>query len=175
MAGHVAGHQPQKPPPCDDAHTSRWSRRGDCQYLFFVTTAVIGRVSDAELACCARAFDEAATIMPSTDSGVSTATQPGWPCSATSMCIWRYETIPAMRASSPRKRRRPPDPLVGTPAHRAPPRTSSPMSAGMYVAADSPLGHPYRGNFPYNRHHLNTRPHPVAAGPSWPLPAGRRP
>ena len=44
---------------------------------------------------------EAATIMPSTDSGVSTATQPGWPCSATSMCIWRYETIPAMRASSP--------------------------------------------------------------------------
>ena len=63
MAGHVAGHQLQKPRPCDDAHTSRWSRRGDCQYLFFVTTAVIGRVSDAELACCARAFDETAPAL----------------------------------------------------------------------------------------------------------------
>ena len=50
MAGHVAGHQLQKPRPRDDTHTSRWSRRGGCQYLFFVTTAVIGRVSDAELA-----------------------------------------------------------------------------------------------------------------------------
>ena len=61
--GHVAGHQLQKPRPRDDAHTSRWSRRGGCQYLFFVTTAVIGRVSDAELACCARAFDEAAPAL----------------------------------------------------------------------------------------------------------------
>ena len=63
MAGHVAGHQLQKPRPRDDAHTSRWSRRGGCQYLFFVTPAVIGRVSDAELACCARAFDEAAPAL----------------------------------------------------------------------------------------------------------------
>src|SRR5215475_11355703 len=43
----------RKTRPRDDAHTSRWSRRGGCQHLFFVTTAVIGRVSDAELACCA--------------------------------------------------------------------------------------------------------------------------
>jgi len=62
MAGHVAGHQLQKPRPRDDAHTSRWSRRGGCQYLFVVTTAVIGRVSDAEFAC-ARAFDEAAPAL----------------------------------------------------------------------------------------------------------------
>ena len=59
----MAGHQLQKPRPRDDAHTSRWSRRGGCQYLFFVTTAVIGRISDAELACCARAFDEAAPAL----------------------------------------------------------------------------------------------------------------
>src|SRR5215813_8462001 len=55
--------QLQKPRPRDDARTSRWSRRGGCQYLFFVTTAVIGRVSDAELACCARASDEAAPAL----------------------------------------------------------------------------------------------------------------
>src|SRR5262249_44695645 len=30
---------------------------------------------------------EAATIIPSTDSGVSAATQPGWPCSSTSVCM----------------------------------------------------------------------------------------
>ena len=59
----MAGHQLQKPRPRDDAHSSRWSRRGGCQYLFFVTTAVIGRVSDAELAYCARAFDEAAPAL----------------------------------------------------------------------------------------------------------------
>jgi hypothetical protein len=32
---------------------------------------------------------EAATIIPSTDSGVSAATHPGWPCSSTSRCICR--------------------------------------------------------------------------------------
>lgn len=30
---------------------------------------------------------DAATIIPSTDNGVSAATQPGWPCSATSKCM----------------------------------------------------------------------------------------
>jgi hypothetical protein len=30
---------------------------------------------------------DAATIIPSTDSGVSAATQPGWPCSSTSRCM----------------------------------------------------------------------------------------
>jgi hypothetical protein len=32
---------------------------------------------------------DAATIIPSTDNGVSAATHPGWPCSATSVCICR--------------------------------------------------------------------------------------
>jgi hypothetical protein len=32
---------------------------------------------------------DAATIMPSTDRGVSAATQPGWPCVATRACMWR--------------------------------------------------------------------------------------
>ena len=32
---------------------------------------------------------DAATIMPSTDSGVSAATHPGCPCLTTSMCICR--------------------------------------------------------------------------------------
>jgi hypothetical protein len=32
---------------------------------------------------------DAATIIPSTDSGVRTATQPGSPCSSTSRCICR--------------------------------------------------------------------------------------
>ena len=31
----------------------------------------------------------AATIMPSTDSGVSAATQPGCPCTSTSVCMYR--------------------------------------------------------------------------------------
>ena len=37
--------------------------------------------------------------------------------------------------------RRPPDPDVRPPGHRGPPRTSSPVIAGMYVPADSLLGH----------------------------------
>jgi len=32
---------------------------------------------------------DAATIMPSTDSGVSAATHPGWPCDSTSRCMCR--------------------------------------------------------------------------------------
>lgn len=44
---------------------------------------------------------DAATIMPSTDSGVSAATQPGWPCSSTSRCMCRYDTVPAISASKP--------------------------------------------------------------------------
>jgi len=32
---------------------------------------------------------EAATIIPSTDSGVSAATQPGCPCSSTNVCMCR--------------------------------------------------------------------------------------
>ena len=35
----------------------------------------------------------------------------------------------------------------------------------------SPLGHPNRGNFPQNRHRLNTRPG-LAAGPPRPPPRG---
>jgi WD40 repeat protein len=41
---------------------------------------------------------EAATIMPSTDSGVSAATHPGCPCPATSWCMCR--PVPAITASS---------------------------------------------------------------------------
>jgi hypothetical protein len=37
--------------------------------------------------------------------------------------------------------RRPPDPAIRPPAHRCPPRTSSPVIAGMYVAGESLLGH----------------------------------
>jgi len=37
--------------------------------------------------------------------------------------------------------RRPPDPAVRPPGHRSPPRTSSPVIAGMYVPGDSLLGH----------------------------------
>jgi hypothetical protein len=43
---------------------------------------------------------EAATIILSTDSGGSAATHPGWQCDATSMCICREETAPAISASS---------------------------------------------------------------------------
>ena len=32
---------------------------------------------------------DAATIIPSTDSGVNAATHPGWPCIATSACMCR--------------------------------------------------------------------------------------
>jgi hypothetical protein len=39
MAGHAAGHQLQKPRPCDDAHTSRWSRRGGCSTVASVRAA----------------------------------------------------------------------------------------------------------------------------------------
>jgi hypothetical protein len=43
----------------------------------------------------------AASIIPSTDIGVSAATYPGWPCSSTSRCICRYDTVPAISASMP--------------------------------------------------------------------------
>ncbi len=36
--------------------------------------------------------------------------------------------------------RRPPNPVVRPPGHRCPPRTSSPVMAGMYVPGDSLLG-----------------------------------
>jgi hypothetical protein len=44
---------------------------------------------------------DAATIIPSTDSGVSAATHSGWPCSTTSRCMCRKETVPAISASIP--------------------------------------------------------------------------
>jgi hypothetical protein len=40
--------------------------------------------------------------------------------------------------------RRPRDPAVRPPGHRRPPRTSSPVMAGMYVPGDSLLGHQNR-------------------------------
>src|ERR1017187_10977101 len=43
---------------------------------------------------------DAATIIPSTENGVSAATHPGCPCSSTSMCICKYETVAAISASS---------------------------------------------------------------------------
>jgi hypothetical protein len=43
---------------------------------------------------------DAATIIPSTESGVSAATQPGCPCRATSLCMCRWDTVPAISASS---------------------------------------------------------------------------
>jgi len=43
---------------------------------------------------------DAATIIPSTDSGVSAATHLGWPCNATRACMCRYDTVPAISASN---------------------------------------------------------------------------
>ena len=42
----------------------------------------------------------------------------------------------------------------------------------MYVPGDSPLGHPNRGNFPQNRHRLNTRPGRLPAAGAIPAPPG---
>lgn len=85
---------------------------------------------------------DAARIIPSTDKGVSAATQPGCPCSATSMCIWKVgdrarDQLQQCHAAN----RGPPAPPIGPGAHREPRRTSSPVIAGMYVPGDSFLGH----------------------------------
>jgi hypothetical protein len=64
---------------------------------------------------------DAATIIPSTDNGVSAATHPGCPCSSTSRCMCRYDTVPAIRASNPTH------PIVVRRIHRS----ARPLTAGL--------------------------------------------
>lgn len=139
----VCGDQRERWPRSDDPASYRWFGHCDIgrQARTLPTTSnargrTPPRLPDRE---SESNVVEAATIMPSTDSGVSTATQPGWPCSATSMHMEVRDDTGDESQQPHASGRRPPDPLVGTPAHRAP-RTSSPMSAGMYIAADSDLG-----------------------------------
>ena len=71
--------------------------------------------------------------------------------------------------------RGPPDPAVPPPGHRCPPRTSSPVIAGMYVPGDSLLGH-MGVQVPTDTSRAPTGCTPgTAAGPSGrPLPPWRR-
>ncbi len=69
---------------------------------------------------------DAATIIPSTESGVSMAIHPGCPHCAGDQGQERHT------CSS-----RPPDPRVRPPGHRWPSSTNSPVMAGMYVTGDS--------------------------------------
>jgi len=81
---------------------------------------------------------DAAMIIPSTGSGVSAATQPGCPCSSTSSCMCRYETVPAISASNPTQ------PIVVRRIHRsarsvtAPPSANSPVSTHWLMGALPP-------------------------------------
>jgi hypothetical protein len=78
---------------------------------------------------------EAATIIPSTENGVSAATHPGCPCEATSICICRYETVAAINASSATQPGRcPPDPSIRA-GHRWPSSANSAYRASNVVDA----------------------------------------
>jgi len=99
-------NQRERRPRCDDATSCRWL--GDRDIGSQARRAARHQQSPRQeparppLRESASSVVDAATIIPSTDSGVSAATQPGCPCSSTSRCMCRYETVPAISASIPR-------------------------------------------------------------------------
>ncbi|HTY94007.1 MAG TPA: hypothetical protein VMC02_08975, partial [Steroidobacteraceae bacterium] len=71
-------------------------------YLFLVTTAVIGRVSHAELACCARAFDEAApALVAARTGGRATSRSTAISCRRTKISAPLAAALRARRTSEP--------------------------------------------------------------------------
>ena len=93
-------------------------------------------------------------------------------------------TAPSTRNAARPARRSRDQPLTGEPDRNRQHREISPRNAGTaprkpHVTPSQRVlssAHPNRGNFPHNRHRLNTRPgHLLAAGLPRLLPAGRRP
>jgi hypothetical protein len=81
----------------------------------------------------------AATIMPSPENGVRTATQPGCPCRATSACICRQETVPANKCQQPHAGDSgPADPPVRARSHDRLPTANSPDSTHWDLGAFPP-------------------------------------
>jgi hypothetical protein len=114
---------------------------------------------------------DAATIIPSTDNGVSAATHPGWLQLNQEVHVQVGNGSGDQRQQCHASDRRPPDPPIRPPAHRAAPSTSSPVIAGMYVRAVFPSHrHSHhgckRGSWPGQ-----TRCSPVKAAVSMPAPS----
>ena len=81
--GHAAIYRPV----IEGSATATFAARlAKCRSPLAPTAAHHPRLPDLE---SASSVVDAATIMPSTDNGVSAATQPGWPCRATSRCMCR--------------------------------------------------------------------------------------